>query len=64
MAFQLYDKIVALHLGNTTANAYLCNQVGRVYVFLCRLAFCILNICDKHGIPVIAHSYLPISMWK
>ena len=28
MAFQLSIKLVALHLNNSTANAYLCNQGG------------------------------------
>ena len=28
MAFQLSDKVVALHLNNGTAKGYLCNQGG------------------------------------
>ena len=38
MAFQLLGKVVALHLDNCTAKAYLCNHVGTVSPFLSRLA--------------------------
>ena len=31
--FQLYGKVVALHLTNSTAKAYLCNQGGMVFLF-------------------------------
>ena len=38
MAFCLSGKVVALHLDNSTAKAYLCNQGGIVSPFLSRLA--------------------------
>ena len=38
MAFHLSGKVVALHLDNSTAKAYLCNQGGTVSPFLSRLA--------------------------
>ena len=38
MAFHLSSKVVALHLDNSTAKAYLCNQGGTVSPFLSRLA--------------------------
>ena len=38
MAFCLSGKVVALHLDNSTAKAYLCNQGGTVSPFLSRLA--------------------------
>ena len=33
MAFHLSGKVVALHLDNSTAKAYLCNQGGTVSPF-------------------------------
>ena len=39
MAFCLSGKVVALHLDNSTAKAYLCNQGGTVSPFLSRLAY-------------------------
>ena len=38
MAFCLSGKVVVLHLDNSTAKAYLCNQGGTVSPFLSRLA--------------------------
>ena len=38
MAFCPSGKVVALHLDNSTAKAYLCNQGGTVCPFLSRLA--------------------------
>ena len=38
MVFTLPGKVVALHLDNSTAKAYLCNQCGTVSSFLSRLA--------------------------
>ena len=34
MVFQLSNKVVALHLGNNPAKAYLCNQDGKLLFFL------------------------------
>ena len=53
MAFHLSGKVVALHLDNSTAKAYLCNQGGTVSLFLSRLACQILSLTDKHGITLI-----------
>ena len=39
MAFHLSDRVVALHLDNSNANAYLCNQGNTVSPFLSRLDF-------------------------
>ena len=58
MAFCLSGKVVALHLGNNTAKAYLCNQGGTVPPFLSRLACQILSLTDKHGITLIP-AYIP-----
>ena len=58
MAFHLSGKVVALHLDNSAANAYLCNQGGRVSPFLSRLAWWILSLTDKHGITLIL-AYIP-----
>ena len=43
MAFCLSGKMVALHLDNNTAKAYLCNQGGTVSPFLSRLSCQILS---------------------
>ena len=53
MAFNLSGKVVALHLDNSTAKAYLCNQGGTVSPFPSRLACQILSLTDKHGITHI-----------
>ena len=53
MAFHLSGKVVALHLDNSTAKTYLCNQGGTVSPFLSRLACWILSLTAKHGIPLI-----------
>ena len=53
MAFHLSGKMVALHLDNSTAKAYLCNQCGTVSPFLSRLACQIPSLTDKHGITLI-----------
>ena len=58
LAFCLSGKVVALHLDNSTAKAYLCNQGGTVSPFLSRLACCILSLTDKHGITLLA-VYIP-----
>ena len=53
MAFHLSGKVVALHLDNSSAKAYLCNQGGTVSPFLSRLACQILSLTDKHGITLL-----------
>ena len=58
MAFCLSGKVVALHLDNSTAKAYLCNQGGTVPPFLSRLACWTLSLTDKHGITLIP-AYIP-----
>ena len=58
MAFQLSGKVVALHLDNSTAKAYLCNQGGTVSSFLSRLACQMLSLTDKHGITLLP-AYIP-----
>ena len=56
MAFCLSGKVVALHLDNSTAKAYLCNQGGTVFLFLSRLACQILT--DKQCITLLP-AYIP-----
>ena len=58
MAICLSSKVVALHLDNSTAKAYLCNQDGRVSPFLSRLACQILSLTDKYGITLLP-AYIP-----
>ena len=58
MAFQLSGKVVALHLDNSTAKAYLYDQGGTASIFLSRLACYILNLANKHGITFIS-AYMP-----
>ena len=58
MAFHLSGKVVALHLDNSSAKAYLCNQGGTVSPFLSRLACQILSLTDKHGITLLP-AYIP-----
>ena len=58
MAFHLSGKVVALHLDNSTAKVYLCNQGGTVSPFLSRLACWILSLTDKHGITLLP-AYIP-----
>ena len=53
MAFHLSGKVVALHLDNSMAKAYLCNQGDRVSPFLSRLACQILSLTNKYGITLI-----------
>ena len=53
MAFCLSGNVVNLHLDNSTAKVYLCNQGGTVSPFLFRLACWILSLTDKHGITLI-----------
>ena len=58
MAFCLSGKVVTLHLDNSTAKTYLCNQGGTVSPFLSRLACQILSLTDKHGITLLP-AYIP-----
>ena len=60
MAFCLSGKVVAFHLDNSIATAYLCNQGGRVspFPFLSRLACHMLSLTDKHGITLLP-AYIP-----
>ena len=53
MAFHLSSEVVALHLDNSTAKAYMCNQGGTVSPFISKLACQILSLTDKHGITLI-----------
>ena len=53
MAFHLSGKQVALHLDNSTAKTYLCNQGGTVSPFLSRLACWILSLTNKHDITLV-----------
>ena len=62
MAFYLSGKLVALHLDNNTAKAYLCNQGGTVSPFLSRLACQILSLTNKHGITLIPAYIILTSM--
>ena len=60
MVFQLSDKVVALHLDNNTAKAYLCSQGGTVSCFLSRMASQILKSnwqAQYYSFSTI-HSYL------
>ena len=50
MAFHLSGKVIALHMDNSTARAYLCNQGGTVSPIPSRLACQILNLTDEHSI--------------
>ena len=58
MAFCLSGKVVTLHLDNSTAKAYLCNQGGTVSPLLSRLACQILSLTDKHSITLLP-AYIP-----
>ena len=64
MAIHLFGKMVAIHQGNITAKAYLCDIGGTVLPFLSRVANYILKLTNKHGITLIP-AYIPtISMLK
>ena len=58
MVFCLPGKVVVLHLDNSSAKAYLCNQGGTESPFLSRLACQILSLTDNHGITPIP-AYIP-----
>ena len=53
ITFLFSTEVIALHLDNSTAKAYLCNQDGRASLFLSTLACHILNLAHKHGITLI-----------
>ena len=61
MAFYLSGKVVTLHLDNSTAKAYPCNQGGTVSPFLSRLACWILSLTGKHGNTLIP-AYFPTNL--
>ena len=56
MIFWLLGNVVALHLDNCTAKAYLCKQVGTVSPFLSRLVCHICSLTEKHSITLISAS--------
>ena len=58
MAFCLSGKVVALHLDNSAAKVYCCNQSGTVSPFLSSLVCRILSLIDKHGITLLP-AYIP-----
>ena len=53
----VFDKVVALHLDNSTANAYAIKVVQSI-LFLSRLACNILNLDYKHDVTLIP-AYIP-----
>ena len=59
MAFSLSGKVVVLPLDNNIPKAYICDQDDTAYLFLPRLAICILNMANKHGFTVYSsiHNY-------
>ena len=61
MAFHISGKVAALHLNNSTAKTYLCNQGGTVSPFLSRLAHQILSLTHKHSITLIS-AYIPTNL--
>ena len=58
MAIQLSGKVVVLHLDNSTAKAYLCNQGSAISPFLSKLACWILSLTNRHSITLIP-AYIP-----
>ena len=58
MVFHHFGKVVTLHLDNSTAKVYPCNQGGTVSPFLSRLACRILSLTYKHGITLLP-AYIP-----
>ena len=53
--------MVALHLDNSTAKAYMCHQGGTESSFLSRLACQILSLTNKHGITLLPE-YIPTDL--
>ena len=64
MAFQLSGKVVALHLVNSTAKAYLCNHIVTVSSFVSGLACQILSLTNNYIVTQFQHTFIPISMWE
>ena len=64
MAFWLSSKMVALHLDDSTAKAYLCNQGGTASTFFPDkpATFWIWPTCLV--LIFFQHTYLPTSIWK
>ena len=62
MAFHLSGRVVTLHLENSMAKAYLCNQGGTVSSFLSRLACQILSLTNKYSITLIP-AYIPTHLY-
>ena len=58
MAFHLSGKVVALQVDNSTAKANLCNQNGKMSLFLPKLSCLILNMAKKYCITLIPE-YIP-----
>ena len=58
VTFWLSGKVVALHLDNNTAKAYLCNQGGTASHPFSRLACCIVNLAIKDDTTPIP-AYIP-----
>ena len=49
IAFHLAGEVVSLHMDNSMVEVYLCNQGGTESSFVSRLAYCILNLANRHG---------------
>ena len=64
VAQQLSGNVIVLYLDDSTAKAYLCYVVVAASLFLSRLACYIFNLNNKHGITLLQHTYILISMWK
>ena len=63
MALWLSSKVVALHVDNSTAKTYLCNQGGMATLFHSRVAWHILNQANQHGfthIPAYISTHLSV----
>ena len=58
MVFCLSGKVDALHLDNSTAMAYRCNQGGTVSSIISRLACHNLSLTDNHHLNLIP-AYIP-----
>ena len=58
MAFHLSHELHVLHLDNSTAKVYLCNQGGTGSSFHSRQACHILHLAYMHGITV-SPAYIP-----
>ena len=61
IVFRLSGKVATLHLDNSTAKAYSCNQGGTPSTFFSKLACHILNLADMYGINLLP-AYFPIHL--